>query len=170
MRDEELLAICQEFYSLGEDGIYLKKWRRGFPRSAVGNRVGNTHHSGYKYVKINNKLYGEHRLVWLMIHGVFPDGELDHEDGDCCNNTISNLRLATRGRNCANRNGWSESGYKGVYPTKRGKPWQAQITVDKKSILLGRYDNKEDAARAYDIAALKYKGEFAKINFTGETV
>lgn len=39
-----------------------------------------------------------------------------------------------------------------------------------KSTLLGRYDNKEDAARAYDIAALKYKGEFAKINFTGETV
>lgn len=168
MREDELLSICQEFFSLGKNGIYLSKWKKGYPKSAVGSRVGNDHHSGYKYVKIKGKLYAEHRLVWLMVHGAFPEGELDHEDTDATNNCITNLRIASRGKNCSNRTGWSASGFKGVYPTKRGKPWQSQITVDKQTILLGTYNTKEEAAKAYDIAALKYKGEFAKLNFTGE--
>ena len=165
MREDELLALCKEFYSLGVDGMYLKKWRKGLPKDAVGNRAGNSHHSGYKYIKIAGKLYGEHRLVWLMVNGSFPDCDLDHEDTNKSNNAIDNLRKSTRRQNMTNRNGWAKSGFKGVYPNKRGKPWNAKIRVNGEDINLGNFYVAEDAAKAYDIAAIKANGEFAKLNF-----
>lgn len=168
MNEKELLEFCKEFFLVGSDGLYYKKWRRGLPKSCVGKRAGNDHHSGYKYIKINNKLYSEHRLVWLMHFGSSPDGEIDHIDGVKKHNNIGNLRKSTRGENCANRDGWSASGLKGVYPQKRGKPWIAQLTVDSETVRLGSFSTKEEAAIAYDIAAIKYKGEYAKLNYPKE--
>ena len=49
------------------------------------------------------------------------------------------------------------------------KMWKATITVKHKTIYLGLFDNKLDAALAYDIAARKYFGEFAKLNFPDYT-
>lgn len=165
--EEEILPLCNKYYTVGEDGLYYKIWRKGLRKDCVGKRVGNSHHSGYCFVKINGYLYGEHRLVWLMVTGNPAPEEIDHEDGEKSNNSFKNLRLASRGTNCSNRSGWSKSGsdFKGVYPSKRGKPWEAQITVDSSSIYLGRYASQEEAAKAYDQAAIKYKGEYAKLNF-----
>ena len=165
MTEEELLLFCRDNFDLGQDGLYYRKWRRGLPKDCVGKRAGNSHHSGYKYLKIKGTLYGEHRLVWLMVEGKFPDGELDHKDLDKENNCYDNLRNATRNENCANRPGWSSTGFKGVVKNKRGKPFFAYIRVDKQRINLGNFDKAEDAARAYDAAALKYFGEFAELNF-----
>lgn len=168
MNDKDLLSLCEEFFCIGDEGLHYKIWRKGLPKSCVGNRAGNEHHSGYKYVKIRGKLYAEHRLVWLMVNGVMPNGELDHKDGNKHMNVIDNLRESTRRGNCSNRNGWSKSGFKGVYPNQRGKPWHAKIRVKGEDIQLGRYSLAIDAAKAYDIAALKFNGEFAKLNFPME--
>lgn len=168
--DEELLALCQEFFTLGVDGLYYKIWRKGLPKSCIGKRAGNDHHSGYKYVKIKGFLYSEHRLVWLMVYGESPNGEIDHKDLDKSNNNVENMRDSSRSENCSNRNGWSASGYKGVYPNERGKPWFSKIAVDGSNIHLGSFNCPIVAAKAYDKAALKYKGEFAKLNFKQENV
>jgi hypothetical protein len=148
--------------------LYFKKWRRGLRKDIVGQKAGNQHQSGYCFVKINGKLYAEHRLVWLMVFGKFPDGELDHKDLDKRNNCIDNLRPSTRKGNCSNRKGWSSSGYKGVYSTKRGKPWQASINIDGEMRNLGRFDDPKEAALAYDRAAIAEHGEFALLNFPME--
>ena len=42
--------------------------------------------------------------------------------------------------------------------------FRAQIVCNKKRYYLGSYDNPVDAAHVYNAAAIKYHGEFAKLN------
>ncbi len=82
------------------------------------------------------------------------------------NNRRSNLRSATTQQNARNRKVRSDnkSGYKGV--SKRRTTFAATISIDKgKRLHLGTFRSAEDAARAYDSAAQKYFGEFARVNF-----
>ena len=56
------------------------------------------------------------------------------------------------------------SGYSGVIFNKKNKNWNAYISIRKKKIYLGVFNNSVDAAKAYNKAALKYHGEFARLN------
>lgn len=168
MEESEILNLCNDYFNLGSSGLEYKIWRKGLKKDCVGQRVGNNHSSGYCFVKIKGKLYAEHRLVWLMHHGSFPVSELDHEDLDKRNNAIGNLRESTRSGNCSNRNGWGSSGYKGVTSNKRGKPWLAYIRKDGKVTRLGNFEDIEETAKAYDIAAMNLHGVYALTNFPKE--
>ena len=111
---------------------------------------------------------GQPVLMHRMILDAPRDVEVDHRDGDGLNNRRSNLRFATRNQNQANRRkgvGYS-SVFKGV-SKKRGK-WVAAIRIDQRSIHLGTFTDEEDAARAYDKAALEAWGEYSRVNFPDE--
>ena len=43
----------------------------------VGDIAGTQHHTGYRIVKIGQKIYQAHRVAWLLFHGYFPENELD---------------------------------------------------------------------------------------------
>jgi hypothetical protein len=90
--------------------------------------------------------------------------ECDHVDGNKINNQKSNIRKATRSQNNANRRKKQGclSKYKGVSKNK-GK-WVAKIDVHNKTVRLGTYEKEEEAAIAYNIAAFKYYGEYARSN------
>ncbi len=111
-----------------------------------------------------------HRVILSRMLGrELAKGEyVDHADGDGLNNQRSNLRLATISQNNRNKGNSrnNTSGYKGV--VWRGGKWNAQIRFNHKCLHLGCFDIIEDAARAYNEAALKYHGEFAYLNVIKE--
>ena len=48
--------------------------------------------------------------------------------------------------------------------SSRGK-WISSIQINGKTRHLGRFDDEQEAARAYDVAAKELHGEFARLNF-----
>jgi len=92
--------------------------------------------------------------------------QVDHVDGNGLNNTRANLRIATNSQNGMNRRKCSgyTSIYKGVSWLKIKRRWLAQIMLNKKNIRLGSFIDEKDAARAYNEAALKFFGQYARLN------
>ena len=89
-------------------------------------------------------------------------------DRDCdgLNNRRSNLRLATPSQNMQNSRipSNNSSGFKGAFWHKRERKWQAQIKLNGKKKHLDYFDTVEEAAAAYDKAAIELFGEFARPN------
>ena len=128
--------------------------------------------SRYKGGRNTREIIQLHRAVLERILGrsLRKGEEPDHINGDKLDNRRCNLRLATRSQNMANRpkSRNNRSGYKGVIWDKRQGKWRATIGYHGKTTTLGRYDNIEAAARAYDRAARQYFGDFAYLNFPDE--
>ena len=83
------------------------------------------------------------------------------------NSTIGcNLRLCTHTQNQHNKDPITNvsSKYKGVSWHKSKNKWRAVVYLKKRQIYLGRFDSEIDAAIAYNNAAIKYFGDFARLN------
>lgn len=122
---------------------------------------------GYGYAKTNNKgrspaLLRMHRVI-LGLNG---NEKVDHINGNSLDNRRKNLRLVTQSQNMMNTGirSTNKSGYKGVCFANREKKWLATIWKDNKQIYLGFFDEKEDAAKAYNNAARELHGEYAVLN------
>ena len=112
----------------------------------AGKRAGYLAKIGYRYIALPTGRVPEHRVIWAMVHGEWPD-VIDHIDGDKLDNRISNLRNVTQRVNMSNAGMWSHntSGQTGVMFDKRSSKWKSYIKVDQKMINLGHCAEFEDA-------------------------
>ncbi|HUT15049.1 MAG TPA: HNH endonuclease [Anaerolineae bacterium] len=126
------------------------------------------HPRGY-VLSHTSRIRGQRRE--LRMHRIIlnpPDPLLvDHMNGDPLDNRRCNLRLATKRQNARNAvkpKGATSSRYKGVWWEERRRKWRAYIKLKHKVMYLGLYAQEADAAQAYNAAALKHFGEFARLN------
>jgi hypothetical protein len=147
-----------------EDFDYINQWKWYLAkRGHLSYGVRNYRPTGDRGPHI---LLLMHRVLLERRGADLTGREIDHVDGDGLNNLRSNLRLATRSENSRNSNKrvTSTSPYKGVTYSARHGQWVAQIHIDGKRMHCGYHHTPEEAASAYNRAAVKYFGEFAKIN------
>jgi hypothetical protein len=112
------------------------------------------------------KSSGEHISMARMILGNNNKFEVDHINGNQLDNRRHNLRLASKAENARNvgKHSHNTSGFKGVSFHKRIKKFQTRIRVNRELIHLGYFNTAQEGAIAYNTAAEKYHGDFAKFN------
>lgn len=135
-------------------------------RVAVGQIAGSRESYGYWVIGVDGTVYRAQRLAWLYMTGEWPPALVDHRNLDRKDNRWRNLRLATHSQNHANAGliASNSSGHKGVSKNKRLGKWHACIMVDKRRFHLGFFSDIAAAAAAYERAAVKHFGEFARVS------
>lgn len=145
-----------------ETGIF--RWTKVRPgRGVFGAEAGTLERKGYLRIKVAGERVLAHRIAWYFIYGKFPSHQVDHINQNKSDNRAINLRRATNLQNQANRgkNKNNTSGFKGVSWRKDNRKWKASIAVNGKKMSLGHFDSAEKAAKAYEVAAKKFFGEYA---------
>jgi hypothetical protein len=140
-----------------KDGVLI--WK---VKNTKGKVAGSLKPHGYIVVEIDNKNIMAHWIVWAMHYGHF-EGQIDHIDGNRSNNKIENLRVVTQFQNQWNRKISSNNkiGVKGVRLRKDSNKYEPRITIKKKRIILGSYDDLELAELVMIMAREKYHGVYA---------
>jgi len=119
----------------------------------------------YRNISINGKHTNQymHRLI---MNATSKSGDVDHIDTNGLNNQKQNLRLCSTSQNNMNQlpQIGKTSAYKGVFWDKYNKRFVCKIKLNGAIVFIKYCRNEIDAAVAYNNAALKYFGEFARIN------
>ena len=156
------IYLGEGFYTIVDPEVYYRIGKCKWSVCGDGNKL---------YAARIEKEFRYGRTKTIFLHREIikaPKGKLvDHQNGKSLDNRIANLRLATHRQNMQNRTKRKNttSQYKGVCFERRRNKWTAGITVNKKKIWLGRFDDEVSAAKAYDKAARRYHDEFARLNF-----
>lgn len=152
------VELLRELFDYDPDTgvVTYKKPRK---KIRVGNPVGREHSAGYIWTSINSSNYLLHRLIWKMVTGSDPAGEVDHIDRNRKNNAWKNLRVVTASQNRTNA-GRVGALPRGVMRNKSGT-FGAQIQIKGCRQYLGTFASIEEAHQAYKAASLELQGEFS---------
>jgi hypothetical protein len=156
------IKLTQDLIALVDDEdfnlINQHKWR------GLVSPNGNTFYAVRK-ITLGYKKYSTELMHRIILKAGIKE-LIDHRDGNGLNNQKSNLRLCTHRQNMRNqkpRKG-GKSRFKGVSYQSQSNKWRSGIFVEGKQKSLGCYDKEEDAALAYNKAAIEFFGSFAYLN------
>lgn len=146
----------------GETGLFTRlevKSRKYKPGSIAGSLSCERHQK----IIIRYKKYYIHHLAWLYVYGDWPESSIDHINGDPTDNRIDNLRTATHSQNLLNRSKQSnnKSGYKNVSWSKVMGAWEVRMRINKKTKIIGFFDDVIKANEAAISARAAYQGQYA---------
>ena len=148
---------AKELFEYDPDtGYFLRRTSQG--GFLIGTRAGclcNT--SGYRFLGVDGKVYGEHRVAFLIMTGGMACDEVDHINQIKHDNRWENLREVTHLQNMQNTSQRKDNatGITGVYQRENGK-YRAAISVNGKKICLGTFEDFNDAVAARKAAQEKY--------------
>lgn len=142
------------------------RWRVPSGTRAAGDSAGTLRTTGYITVCYRGKGYVVHRLAWVLVHGNWPTGQIDHINRNKQDNRLANLRdvsgyinqqnqFAPRARNKLRIRGVS----------KARNRFQAKIYAEGRQVFIGSFATAEEAQQAYLAAKRKYHPDaFVEVN------
>jgi len=132
-----------------------KTWNARFAGTKAGH-VDPVH--GYMRCRIGGRDFWAHRLVFALVHGRFPNGDIDHINGVQLDNRPENLREVSHSENLKNsaRPSNNTSGVLGVGWYKASGKWQAYIRAHGKQVHLGLFSDFDEAVRARKVAEVEF--------------
>ena len=120
----------------------------------------------FKIKKENEYLRGQvfkvdmyaHRVIWALTYNEWPDGDIDHINGNRTDNRINNLRDVSRSENLKNqkRGSRNTSGAIGVSWCRMRGLWRARLFVDGREIEVGVFADFDAAVAARQLANKQY--------------
>jgi hypothetical protein len=124
--------------------------------------VGHEAGGGYRRVSIGGVRYLVHRLVFFMHHGLEPE-VVDHVDRNPTNNSIENLRAATKAENAYNCGVRvdNSSGFRNVTWHSQKRKWHVALMQAGKRKSYGLYHDKNEAGRVAESIRKEQHGSFA---------
>lgn len=162
LTDAKMIPLTQGKFAIVDAEDYERitqyKWQVHFVGKIKKPYVGRRECVSYKKYR--------HLSLHRFILNADKSMEVDHINGDALDNRKCNLRLCNIFQNRANypKKKNSKNKYKGVTWNVSNNKWWARISYNKKRISLGLFKNEENAAMAYNEAAIKYHGGFARLN------
>lgn len=106
-------------------------WRNDHSRAPAGSKAGYPNAAGYIDINyMGHRLYA-HRVIFAMTRKYWPQGIIDHIDGDVQNNLPSNLRSVDDFQSACNMKTRADnrSGTRGVSAHSGG--WHAEVCFRK---------------------------------------
>jgi hypothetical protein len=159
-----IIPLTQGMYATVDDEDF--EWLSAMGKWTAYACNSDTTIKYYAYKRAPKKDGGKNIGMHRLIANAPYDMEVDHIDGNSLNNFRSNLRLASHTQNQRNigitRS--NKSGYKGVSFDGWSGKFVARIKTGNGYKNLGRFTFAIDAAGEYNRAAIKFHGEFARIN------
>lgn len=126
-----------------------KNLKAGTKRFYSQSEHGKVNYPKCRTISINHFDYQAHRLAWLYMKGEWPN-IVDHYNRNPHDNRWCNLKNGTQLQNCRNKSisSLNTSGVTGVYWDKNRGQWKASISVNNKTVNLGRFKELHDAVSA----------------------
>lgn len=121
---------------------------------------------GYRTGHVNGVSHRAHRVIWALVHGEWPQGLVDHVNGQTDDNRLNNLRVVDHAGNSRNRKLGknNRSGVIGVFLHRPSGKWRAQIRHNRRLLSLGDFESIDDAKRARLEAEKQYGFSAARSN------
>lgn len=144
--------VQEKFYADASGKLFYKVDSGIWGRIKAGTVAGGIRPDGYLEVRLKQRLFLVHHVIWALNHGAWPQGLMDHINGNRTDNRIQNLRDVCDRVNAENKHAHQSNNklrLLGVTYRRNRNTYTAKINVCGKCHYLGEFKLPEQAHKAY---------------------